>query len=121
MEEKTGYFYFVRHGESKWNVENKICGVTDIPLTEHGIEQAHALAEQIREEGLRIDQVLCSPLLRAKRTTEEICAVNGLPLREEERLKEQNFGRYESTPRNGAEFRTAKEHFIDSYDAVKRC
>ncbi|MBR3358273.1 MAG: histidine phosphatase family protein [Solobacterium sp.] len=121
MEEKTGYFYFVRHGESKWNVENKICGVTDIPLTEHGIEQAHALAEQIREEGLRIDQVLCSPLLRAKRTAEEICAVNGLPLREEERLKEQNFGRYESTPRNGAEFRTAKEHFIDSYDAVKRC
>ncbi len=25
--------YFVRHGESKWNVEDKICGVTDAPLT----------------------------------------------------------------------------------------
>ncbi len=25
--------YFVRHGESKWNVEDKICGVTESPLT----------------------------------------------------------------------------------------
>ena len=24
---------FVRHGESKWNVEDKICGVTESPLT----------------------------------------------------------------------------------------
>ena len=26
--------YFVRHGETVWNVENKICGATDSPLTE---------------------------------------------------------------------------------------
>ena len=25
-----GYFYFTRHGQTVWNVENKICGVTDI-------------------------------------------------------------------------------------------
>ena len=34
--------YFVRHGESQWNVEDKICGQTDIPLTERG----HAQAEE---------------------------------------------------------------------------
>lgn len=28
--------------------------------------------------------------------------------KEEARLKEQNFGKYESTPRDGAEFREAK-------------
>ena len=25
--------YFTRHGETVWNVENKICGMTDSPLT----------------------------------------------------------------------------------------
>ena len=27
-----GHFYFVRHGQTVWNVENKICGCTDSPL-----------------------------------------------------------------------------------------
>ena len=31
-----GHFYFVRHGQTIWNVENKICGATDIALTEKG-------------------------------------------------------------------------------------
>ena len=35
-----GHFYFVRHGQTVWNVENKICGCTDSPLTEYGREQA---------------------------------------------------------------------------------
>lgn len=29
-----GHMYFVRHGQTVWNVENKICGSTDIDLTE---------------------------------------------------------------------------------------
>ena len=29
-----GCVYFVRHGETVWNVENKICGSTDIDLTQ---------------------------------------------------------------------------------------
>ena len=35
-----GHFYFIRHGESEWNVADKICGATDVPLTEKGHEQA---------------------------------------------------------------------------------
>ena len=35
--------YFTRHGETFWNVENKICGATDIALTPKGEEQAAAL------------------------------------------------------------------------------
>ena len=31
-----GHFYFVRHGQTVWNVEGKICGATDIALTELG-------------------------------------------------------------------------------------
>ena len=32
----SSYFYFTRHGQTIWNVENKICGATDIALTELG-------------------------------------------------------------------------------------
>ena len=31
-----GHFYFVRHGQTVWNVEGKICGATDIALTQLG-------------------------------------------------------------------------------------
>ena len=36
-------------------------------------------------------------------------------MRLDSRLTEQNFGRYESTARDGAEFQLAKEHFADRY------
>ena len=38
-----GHFYFARHGQTVWNVENKICGATDIELTELGHQQAEEL------------------------------------------------------------------------------
>ena len=45
------YFYFTRHGQTIWNVENKICGATDIALTELGHTQAKELGERIKAEG----------------------------------------------------------------------
>ena len=43
------YFYFARHGQTVWNVENKICGATDIALTAKGHEQAKELGEIIKK------------------------------------------------------------------------
>lgn len=108
--------YFTRHGQTFWNVENKICGATDIGLTALGHQQARELGEKIKAEKLPIDRILCSPLSRAKDTAQEIANITGLPMRVEERLREQNFGHFESTPRDGDEFKIAKTHFIDSYD-----
>lgn len=108
--------YFVRHGETVWNVENKICGATDSPLTVLGHRQAVETAEKIRERGIRADLILTSPLSRAKDTAIHISEICGIPLREEARLFEQNFGKYESTPRNGAEFLEAKKQFLNRYD-----
>ena len=111
-----GYIYFTRHGQTVWNVENKICGATDIELTEKGHRQAEELGQRILEEGLRIDEVICSPLVRAAETARHISEITGVPMRVEQRLKEQNFGKYEGTPRDGEEFGRAKECFADSYD-----
>ena len=110
------YVYFTRHGQTVWNVENKICGATDIALTELGHAQAIELGEKIKSEGLLIDEILCSPLIRAAETARHISEVTGISCRVEPRLTEQNFGRYESTPRDGAEFQQAKRSFIRQYD-----
>ena len=108
--------YFTRHGETVWNVENKICGVTDIPLTDNGRAQARALGRRLAVEPTGITRILCSPLIRASETARLIAAETGLPLTVEPRLREQAFGRYEGTPRNGAAFALAKLHFIDRFD-----
>ena len=48
--------YFTRHGETVWNVENKICGMTDSPLTERGRAQARALGQKVKSGGYAIDE-----------------------------------------------------------------
>ena len=108
--------YFVRHGQTIWNVENKICGATDIALTEEGHRQAEELGEEIRRQGVKADVILYSPLIRAADTDRHISEITGIPARVEPRLKEQNFGKYESTPRNGKEFQDAKRQFISGYE-----
>jgi broad specificity phosphatase PhoE len=116
MENKMGQVYFVRHGQTIWNVENKICGATDIALTELGHKQAVETGKKILEQGIKADEILYSPLIRAKDTALHIAEITGIPAREEARLKEQNFGKYESTPRDGAEFREAKKQFVNCYE-----
>lgn len=110
-----GHFYFVRHGQTVWNVENKICGATDIPLTGYGHQQAVETGKKILEEGIRADEILYSPLIRAADTAKHISEVTGIPARPEARLTEQNFGKWESTPRDGADFKKAKEMFACSH------
>ncbi len=111
-----GHIYFVRHGQTIWNVENKICGATDIALTELGHLQAIDTGKRILEQGIQADEILYSPLIRAKETARHISEVTGIPMREEPRLIEQNFGKWESTARDGAEFHRAKEAFCCRYD-----
>ena len=107
--------YFTRHGETFWNVENKICGATDIALTPRGHDQARALGAELARQGLAVDRILCSPLSRAHDTARHIAAATGWPLQVEPRLREQNFGRFEGTPRDGLAFKAAKGHFVERF------
>ena len=51
-----GHFYFARHGQTVWNVENKICGATDIELTKLGHQQAIELGKKIVAEGIETEK-----------------------------------------------------------------
>lgn len=115
-----GKFYFVRHGQTVWNVENKICGATDSPLTNLGHEQARTTGRRLKgrmDRGeIRIDEILTSPLSRAYDTAREISLMTGVPVRIEPRLIEQDFGKWEGTPRDGLAFKEAKKNFTDNFD-----
>lgn len=107
--------YYIRHGQTVWNVENKICGATDVPLTELGHKQAVETGEEFLRLGYKADIILHSPLMRAADTARHISDVTGIPAFQEERLREQNFGSFESKPRNGEEFAIAKRRFVYSF------
>lgn len=111
-----GFVYFIRHGESRWNLEDKICGATDVPLTEKGHEQAVITGRMFVETGCKADMILCSPLKRALDTARHISEITGIPMKVEPRLIEQNFGIWEGTsPRKNPGFLKAKQNFINSF------
>ena len=67
----------VRHGESSANVEGRLQGQRDYPLTRRGRAQAEALARWSERVGLSWDAAYCSPLSRAKETAEIISGLRG--------------------------------------------
>ncbi|MEV4130284.1 acid phosphatase [Nocardia sp. NPDC049707] len=58
----------LRHGETTWSSQRRHTGRTDLPLTEHGEEQARAAGAVLSELELNDPLVLTSPRQRAVRT-----------------------------------------------------
>lgn len=112
-----GHFYFVRHGQTVWNSENKICGNTDSELTEKGHSQAIEAGRLMLREKIKADEILHSPLIRAAETARHISEITGIPRRCDERLREQNFGKWEGTsPMDSKGFIEAKAQFVSSFE-----
>ncbi len=88
--------YFVRHGQTDWNIQHKIQGWTDIPLNAEGIRQAYETKERLKD--VPFDAVYSSSLCRAAKTAEIITEGRGLTLRVDDRIKERFFGEYEEKP-----------------------
>lgn len=108
--------YVTRHGETTWNAANKVCGRTDVDLTERGREQARALGEKLRRQGVKIDRIVASPLKRAVETAQLIAGQIGEPpLSVDERLIEQEYGVYEGKDRKDAGFLANKRQFAFRY------
>ncbi|HEU4535848.1 MAG TPA: histidine phosphatase family protein [Polyangiaceae bacterium] len=83
--------YLCRHGDTAWSAERRLAGRTDIPLVEHGEQNARQLGQRLA--GLSFDRVLVSPLGRARHTAE--LAGFGARAEVDERLLEMAFGVYE--------------------------
>ncbi len=86
----------LRHGQTDWNIDFRLQGVTDIPLNEVGRQQALDAAKHIRP--LDWDMLLTSPLSRAFDTAHSVVRVTGFDeqsLLVDERLLERSFGEAE--------------------------
>ena len=84
----------LRHGQTDWNINFLLQGVTDIPMNQTGIEQVKLAAQAIRAEDW--DVVLTSPLSRARQTAEIIANQHGYnEIIEQELLIERSFGEAE--------------------------
>ena len=107
------HLYVARHGQTRWNLENKVCGRTDQPLTEAGWKQARLLAERTKD--LQLDAIISSPMLRARQTAEPAAALHGLDILVDDRLIEQDYGIYEGVSRFDEGFLANKRHFAFRY------
>ena len=105
--------YITRHGETTWNVEDRVCGRPDVPLTEKGRRQAMELAERVKGKG--ITRMLVSPLSRARETARLANTYIQVPVETEPRLIEHSFGRLEGVPRTSSEFWKAKRNMTTRY------
>jgi broad specificity phosphatase PhoE len=83
--------YFVRHGESIANLLREFSNRGfKHGLTERGIEQAEALAQNLR--GVPFSQVYASPIKRAYQTAEIMSEALGIPLEVTDALREFDCG-----------------------------
>lgn len=116
--------YYIRHGETDWNVESRLQGQRDIPINARGREQARRSGEILRDllardarDPAQLDFV-SSPLGRARETMELLRSAAGLDAngyRKDARLAEVSFGRWE-----GFTLAELRQHWPDAVEARER-
>jgi probable phosphoglycerate mutase len=104
--------FYTRHGETEWNAKNIVCGITDIPLSEKGLEQAKALSEAVL--CTEIDMIISSPMQRALTTANIVSKRIEKSVTIDKRLTEWNYGNYEGLDRSSdayQQFQNGKHEF----------
>ena len=96
----------LRHGQTAMSVDRRYSGRGDVPLTEHGLQQAAAAAKRLgAQPDLGADTVVvASPLTRAKQTAQAVADALGSRVETHQGLLETDFGEWE-----GLTFREAAE------------
>lgn len=91
--EMATWIYLVRHGQTLWNEEGRLCGSSDVLLSDEGMVQAMKLAARMKCVG--IHAIYSSPLTRARQTAEAIASLHQIPVRIEPNLTEIDYGEWE--------------------------
>jgi probable phosphoglycerate mutase len=86
-------YWFLRHGETDWNRDQRTQGSTEVPLNANGMAQAEAAAVLLQGRG--IARIVSSPLERARHTADIVAKVLGLTVTIDTDLREANFGAHE--------------------------
>jgi 2,3-bisphosphoglycerate-dependent phosphoglycerate mutase len=97
--------YFIRHGESQANLDRVFAGIhRRAPLTPLGQEQARVAGRAVLEANMKIDQIVSSPLERARETAEIVAGCLGMDpgaIAFDARLSEYDVGDLAGKPTEG--------------------
>ncbi len=83
----------LRHGETVWNSEKRVQGHGNSPLTPFGRKQIQIWTKYLAGQGWQ--RIICSDLGRVRETVAIINSILQLPVTEDPRLREQNWGEWE--------------------------
>ncbi|PZM64508.1 histidine phosphatase family protein [Paenibacillus dendritiformis] len=108
--------YLTRHGQTEWNVEERMQGHKDSPLTSLGVLQAEWLQQRL--EPVPLDAVYSSSSLRAWRTARIVTGNKQVSIRPMDELMEINMGLWEGQHIEFIENQFAQQyfHFFNSPD-----
>ena len=87
--------YVLRHGVTRWNKLKKVQGTMDIPLAPEGVELAEKTGKALRD--VPFDICFTSPLTRARQTAQCVLGDREIPVIEDKRIQEIDFGVLEGT------------------------
>jgi probable phosphoglycerate mutase len=82
-----------RHGQTRWNLEDRFQGHTDVELDETGLDQAQRSARLLA--ALTPHSIVSSDLRRARDTAAVLARVSGLAVKEDPRLRETYGGTWQ--------------------------
>ncbi|MFB3225182.1 histidine phosphatase family protein [Exiguobacterium sp. PHA03] len=95
--------YITRHGETEWNLEKRMQGWEDSPLTAKGRQNARDLGHRLRE--IHLDHLYISPIGRVRETVRMMDLDPAIPVTIDDRLREMHMGTWEG--RTAAEIEVA--------------
>ena len=92
---KVNRIIILRHGETDWNVDERLCSRTNVDLNQRGLRQAWIAGQAL--SGERVGQIVSSPLARALQTAKEAGKAmselsESIPIVSDDRLRELDFG-----------------------------
>jgi len=105
-----------RHGQTTLNAKKSFRGRLDPPLDSKGLSQAEDAADALKNENIKVERVVSSPLLRAVQTADAIAEVYNLPVVQDRGLISWNVGFLGGKLKE--DFQELLEYFIENKKSV---
>lgn len=108
--------YFIRHGQTKYNVEGRFVGSTDLPLSDDGRKQIFNKWDGMQAHIDR-DIIFTSPMKRCVETTSIIFPYDSFEVLKN--MREMNFGMFEGKTHDELEYLAEYRHFRETKGKAK--
>ena len=105
-----------RHGQTTLNAKKSFRGRLDPPLDSKGLSQAEDAADALKNDNIKVERVVSSPLLRAVQTADAIAEVYDLPVVQDRGLISWNVGFLGGKLKE--DFQELLEYFIENKKSV---